>query len=267
MRIWVLWLWFGWCAAGSADDLWIIPPNPPAPGAELTPGTIATARVHLGARFPHSSALLEPERIVRFDAIDEDRVTVLTSFRVEQKALLADLVVAPGDSILALSIGPRTLRFGAEEFNRHLLDDGVLQVYEWRRRLGRLDRPASERRSRHAKALVSAAGARGQLLVRAIGAPLEIVPLVDPTRLGAGQLLELRVLSRGRPAPGLTILAGGQSPQASRFSAVTDDLGEAAFPPDRPGLWYAHVIDMRRLEADPEADYECEWATLTFTIR
>lgn len=265
MRGVFLLLWIAGSGLGFAEDLWIVPPHLPAAPAAL-PAKVSV-RLNLGEQFPTSSHLLEPERIVRFDAIDQAGVRVLTSYRVEGLSLVSDLELPAGGLMLALSVGPRIIRLGAEEFNQHLLQDAVLQVYETRRQYDQLDRPVSERRRRHGKALLGAPGPRGDLFLRPVGAPLEIVPLTDPTRLGSGELLEVRVLSRGRPAPGLTILGAGALSRSSQFSAVTDDYGEAAFPPDSPGLWYIHVVDMRRLQGDPEADFDCEWATLTFEIR
>jgi hypothetical protein len=267
LRVARWWFWFGLIGAGHAEELWIIPPLLPAALAPAALPLRAGVRIHLGEHFPASGRVLEPDRIVRFDLIQSDAVSVLSRYRVDGRALVSDIEVPAGGCVLALSTGPRILRLEAEEFNRHLLRDGVLQVYEPRRRYGQLDRPASERRRRHAKALLTAPGPRGDLFLRPVGAPLEIVPLLDPTQLAAGSLLEVRVLSRGRPAPGLTILASGEAPQSSQFSAVTDDYGEAAFPPDRAGLWYIHAVDMRRLQGDPEADYECEWTTLTFAVQ
>ena len=259
-------LLFSLGGAGGAEELWIIPPHlPAAPFQPAAPNRVAV-RIHLGEKFPESSRLLEHDRIVRFDAINARGVNVVSRYRVEGRGLVSDIEVPEGGCVLALSTSPRILRLEAEDFNQHLLRDGVLQIYEPRRRYDQLDRPASERRSRHAKALLAAPGRRGDLFLRPAGAPLEIVPLLDPTRMSPGTLLEVRVVSRGRPVPGLTILAAGAAPHSSQFSAVTDDFGEAAFPPDSAGLWYIHAVDMQRLQGDPEADYECEWATLTFEM-
>ena len=47
----------------------------------------------------------------------------------------------------------------------------------------------------------------------------------------------------------------------------TDGYGIARIPLSAGGRWYVKTIHMVERDAEPDVDYESNWATLTFEIR
>jgi uncharacterized protein DUF4198 len=68
-----------------------------------------------------------------------------------------------------------------------------------------------------------------------VGLGLEIVPLVDPTRLRAGDAVAVRVLKQGRPLAGFPLRA--QAPGRAPVTAATDANGEATLTLAAGGPW------------------------------
>lgn len=182
---------------------------------------------------------------------------------------------APGTYLVGVSTAPRTFSLTAEQFNRYLEHDGVLDVLEARREHGRLDEDATERYSKHVKALAQVGDARTETYGRALGYPIEFVPLRNPYALGVGETLEVRLLREDRPVPNQLVYAShgqhrGRDDSGSHAEAVrtrTDDEGVARIPLARAGKWYVRTIHMVETPDEPDVDYESNWATLTFEVR
>lgn len=68
-----------------------------------------------------------------------------------------------------------------------------------------------------------------------VGQKIEIVPLIDPTRLRPGDDLPVRVYWEGAKLVGIAVWAsvGGAAP----VRTITDDVGSARFHVDRAGAW------------------------------
>jgi uncharacterized GH25 family protein len=101
----------------------------------------------------------------------------------------------------------------------------------------------------------------------AVGLPIEIVPEKDPLSLKSGEALPVRVLLRGEPARDLAVLAESSRPGYSTNHEVgrTGADGRIAIPV-AAGQWRLHTIHMER-SANPDAEWESFWATLTFEVR
>ena len=206
---------------------------------------------------------------------------------VEDTTVLDFETGAPGTYVLGVSTKPRVLEMSAEDFNAYLEHDGVLDTLEHRRSTGRLDEPARERYSKHVKAVyrvggdadappseaVTAASETGTHGI-ALGYPIEILPLEDPTDLAPGDSLRVRILLDGKPLPNQRVYASHEGHHAHDESgrhteavqARTDAEGIAAIELAKSGRWYVRLIHMREVD-EPDVDYESNWATLTFAVR
>ena len=180
----------------------------------------------------------------------------------------------PGTYVLGVSTAPRMIDLTAEEFNNYLAHDGVLDMLETRKKEGTDDEDASERYSKHVKAIYQVGDAQTDAYAHRLGYPIEIVPLQNPYKLGVGDTFEALVLRDGKPVANQLVYASyagfrGHSDDGSHVEAVktrTDDEGVARFELSKAGQWYVRLIHM--VETDEAGvDYESNWATLTFEIR
>jgi uncharacterized GH25 family protein len=107
---------------------------------------------------------------------------------------------------------------------------------------------------------------------KALGLPLEIVPLSSPARWTAGSSLRFKVLRDGNPVRQEQVLAtysGFKPDDAWCYATTTDDAGIATVRVGQPGTWVLRV-QQRTPAAESvraEYDYDALSATLAFEVR
>ena len=181
----------------------------------------------------------------------------------------------PGTYVIGVSTRPRVIDLSAEDFNAYLEHDGVVDVLAAREEQGRMDEPATERYSKHVKALAQVGDARTATYAHELGYPVEFVPLENPYGLNVGGELRVRFLSEGQPVADQVVYASyeghhGHDASGGHVEAVqtrTDSEGVARIPLEHPGQWYVRTIHMVETPEEPDVGYESNWATLTFEVR
>ncbi|RSZ42499.1 MULTISPECIES: DUF4198 domain-containing protein [unclassified Variovorax] len=98
-----------------------------------------------------------------------------------------------------------------------------------------------------------------------LGLDLEIVPLIDPSKLRRGQLLPVRVLSRGQPVAGAAVI-GDFIGNTAGPRVKTDKAGRASIVVGSSGLNVVAVSLNRPRSDRREADEDGLEATLAFTL-
>ena len=182
---------------------------------------------------------------------------------------------APGTYLLGVSTAPKVITLTAKEFNEYLAHDGVVDMIERRAAAGKTRDEATERYSKHVKALVQVGSKRGGEWSRELGYPVEFIPLRNPYELRVGDELEVRFLRGGEPVANQVVYANNEhyhehDDEGRHTEAVmtrTDARGVAKIPLSEAGRWYVRTINMVEMASDPDIDYESKWATLTFEIR
>lgn len=180
-----------------------------------------------------------------------------------------------GTYVIGVSTNPTVFTLTAQDFNDYLVHDGVVDALAQRERDGMMDEEATERYSKHVKALVQVGDARTDVYSYELGYPAEFVPLQNPYTLGVGQNLEVRLLRDGAPVSNQIVYAShegfhGHDEAGEHTIAATvrtDGNGIARIPLSEAGRWYLRTIHMVQTTAEPDVDYESNWATLTFEIR
>ena len=176
----------------------------------------------------------------------------------------------PGTYVIGASLRPRLIELKAKEFNQYLDEDGIPDVLAERRKKNELERDATERYSKHIKAIVQAGTARTGDFSAVLGYPAEIVPLDNPYSLRVGSNIRVRAMVDGRAVPNQLVVAGGRNARGGRFAEQkvrTDASGVALVKLSSAGQWYVKFIRMLPNTSPGKFDYESKWATLTFAIR
>ncbi len=180
-----------------------------------------------------------------------------------------------GTYLIGVSTTARVITLTGEEFNDYLVHDGLFDTIEERGAAGTTDNEATERYSKHVKAVVQVGGARSGEWATELGYPAEFIPLRNPYELSRGDQLRVRFLRAGEPVADQLVYAsyeGYHSHDAAgeHVEAVTTRTnadGIATIPLNGTGRWYVRTIHMAETNAEPDVDYESNWATLTFEVR
>ncbi|MEO7146045.1 MAG: DUF4198 domain-containing protein [Bryobacteraceae bacterium] len=129
----------------------------------------------------------------------------------------------------------------------------------------------NERTQEFAKAILFSKDAGGQFH-RVIGFALEIVPDADPYALHAGEELPVRVVWRGKPAPGLTVDATHTTgaPAQPVIAGQTDPEGRISIRITAPGGWRLRTNAEAPISgpaSDGGATQDLFRTSLTFAVR
>jgi uncharacterized GH25 family protein len=191
----------------------------------------------------------------------------------DDSSILSFSTQGAGTYVVGVSTRPRMIELSADDFNKYLEHDGVLDVLAARDSEGILDRPANERYSKHVKTILQVGGEATETYSTFLGYPIEIVPQANPAALRPGDTLRVLVMADGAPVVKQLVYAsydGYHSRDDSgghqeAFNTRTDERGVAEIEISRSGRWYVRLI--RMLPVDEQGvDYESNWATLTFEV-
>ncbi|MXX36315.1 MAG: DUF4198 domain-containing protein [Gemmatimonadetes bacterium] len=190
-------------------------------------------------------------------------------------AILSFQTGGPGTYLIGVSTAARVITLTGEEFNDYLVHDGLLDTIEERKAAGTTDDGATERYSKHVKAVVQVGGARSGEWATELGYPAEFIPLQNPYELSRGDRLQVRFLRGGEPVARQLVYAnyeGYHSHDAAgehveSVTTRTNADGIATIPLNGTGRWYVRTIHMAETTTEPDVDYESNWATLTFEVR
>jgi len=193
---------------------------------------------------------------------------------VDSTSVLSFETGGPGTYVAGVSTAPRMIELSAEDFNEYLSHDGVLDILKQRTDAGDLDKPATERYSKHVKAVFQVGNRRTRGFSAKLRYPIEIVPQRNPYKLEVGDELGVRVFLRGKALRNQLVYAShegyhGHDDQGRHIEAVqtrTNWRGKATIPLSEPGRWYVRLIHMAPVD-EPGVDYESNWATLTFEVQ
>ena len=128
-----------------------------------------------------------------------------------------------------------------------------------------------ERYSRAAKGIVNIGGASDDFVTKPVGTKLEIVPLVNPAKVKAGQEFPIQVLYDGKPLRNAQVkgtIEGNKYAEGGNrdFLALTDRDGKATMVPLKGGNWTLAVEVRDEFPDKAVCDDEAGDATLTFFI-
>jgi uncharacterized GH25 family protein len=227
-----------------------------ASGEELTIG------FHASDSFPESTQL--PRRLQSATLHTGKQSIPLPEFRADGLRQLTTVKPPAGYSIITAENPPRSADMKADEFLQYLKEESLTGVIEARQKAGESEKVGRERYSMYLKSIVLS-GKADSGYKHIVGMPIEIVPEADPSGIKAGGSLPVRVLFKGKVAPGLQIFAASAKTPATKNIGKTDRNGRVSVPVTSSGAWRLHTILMERVTL-PDADWESFWATLTFEI-
>ncbi len=185
-------------------------------------------------------------------------------------SVLTTKVGAQGTYLVGASLKPREITLKSPDFNKYLADDGIPDILALRKKKGETGKDATERYSKHIKALLQVGNKRDGAYSAVLGYPAEIIPLDNPYSTRVGGSIRVRTMVDGKPAANQLVVSGGRTPAGGRFPerrVRSDASGVARIPLTKRGQWYVKFIHMVPYAGAEKIDYESKWATLTFEVR
>jgi uncharacterized GH25 family protein len=256
----------GWAVPARAHDFWI------EPSVFMTAaGTSVPVTLRVGEDFNGTSQPYVKDWFIDFSVSSSAGREPLPGFAGDDPAATLSLK-APGLRMIGYHSTRSFVDLEAERFNKYLAAEGLDRIQELRRERGQSQSNGREYYSRCAKSLVSvgqssAAGVERSGYDQPLGYPLELIPRANPYALVPGDRLPIALLYRGRPVAGVLVIAFTADQPARRFQARTGPDGLVTLPLDRAGRWLVKAVHMIPVPpADPAADWESFWASLTFEV-
>jgi uncharacterized GH25 family protein len=244
-----------------AHDTWLLArPSTARPGAEVV------LELTSGMAFPAPETAIKPDRVARAGVRLAGTTSDLEGRRSAAKFLQFKAQPAkPGVATLWVGLAPKSIELKPAEVKEYLDEIGAPEAV---RKAWREQNPQRWRElyTKHAKTFVRVGQPAGdRSWGEPVGLALEIVPEKDPTALRPGEDLPLRVLLQGKPVPSFSVALVRQG-EAHGLLKTTDAQGRVAFPIAKAGRWLLRATDVRR-SSKPGADWESDFATLTFEVR
>ncbi len=178
---------------------------------------------------------------------------------------------SPGTYLVGVSLSQNSITLSAEDFTGYLRHDGILDTLAAFEASGSTS-DVTEYYAKHVRVIFQVGDKRSQDFSQPLGYPVEILLQDNPYDLTLGDSLAFQVLYQGQPAANQIVYASYQGFHGDEEHIIhanamrTDEKGRASFIPQAKGIWYISLIHMIKID-DPEADYQSNWATVTFEIR
>ncbi len=250
--------------AAVAHDMYIMPSTfRPTKGARITSG------FHVGDSFPDSEVGGRIEKLQSPRLIWKGGSAPFTNLRVEGNRDLGDATVGgSGEIVVAVNTSPTLIELEPAKFTDYLKEEGLAEIIKWREQHGESSKPGKERFSKYAKSILVSGDSNG-FANHSVGFAIEIIPEADPYTLKVGELLPVRVLFRGKPAPDVQIESAWAGSGQSKTTVIgrTGADGRVKVPVPAAGRWRIHTIKMERCAEPAVADWESFWASLTFEVQ
>ena len=179
-----------------------------------------------------------------------------------------------GTYAVGVSTRPRVLPQTNTDFTDYLKHEGITDTLTTFEPV-ESGRKIRERYSKHVRTILQVGDTLSEAHKTILGYPVEIILLDNPASVNVGGEVRLKVLRNGAALSDQLVYASysgyhahnGDGGHERAVQMRTDAEGFATFRISKAGVWYVTLIHMEKLLDDPEADYESNWATLTFAIR
>jgi uncharacterized GH25 family protein len=170
-----------------------------------------------------------------------------------------------GQYLLGFTNQSTFIELKGAEFEDYVLSEGLDSVVEQREKLGESEKPGRELYRRCAKTLIQVGdGAGSEAYGQKFQFPLELTALNNPYEADTA-LQSFRLTFEGRPLVNAQVLVWHKNGESvNRRVRRTDQDGQIQFPLTPSGKWMVSTVHMKRIEDNPEADWQSYWGSYTF---
>lgn len=254
-------------AAGGAlaHETWIMPP-----AFTAKPGTTLDVLLTTGSVFPAPEFNTQADDVVYARLRQRERIVDLTDRVTEPKTLrLRGPALQPGTAVVYALLPPADVNMSLTQVAQYFdeIKASAAVRAEWAAQR-RAQAKWTESYTKQAKLCIRVAAddarpAADNGCLRAVGLPLEIVPLDSPIGIKAGQSIRVRLLWQGKPLASAAI-GHMVEPSAERRFAMTDANGVAIVKFDAAGRTLIFSVYLRALKE--KGSWQSDFTTLTLLV-
>ena len=230
----------------------------------------------INGTFDKSENSISRDRMANVSIIAHDEVTNPPDadwYDDENSSYLKYHAGEAGTYVIGVSTHPNMITMSPEDFIAYLKHDSVLDTLRTFEQENELTE-VRERYSKHVRTVVQVGDNKTDDYSKQLDYPVEILLDQNPYKLRFGDDVSFRVLVDGKAAANQLVRAsyeGFHGHDASgghinSYNLRTDNDGRASLLLSNKALWYISLIHMQKI-SDPEADYESNWATITFQVK
>jgi hypothetical protein len=245
-----------------AHDTWLLPRH-----GQVEAGESADFSMTSGMAFPENETAIDPDRIARSGVRLGGTTAGFDAPRPGEHALVLSAALRRrGVATVWAETKPRTIDLDADDVAHYLEEIGALAAVLARWQAAPEPRRWRESYRKHVKSFVRVGDpGEDRSWAEPVGSALELVPERDPTALGAGDELGLRLLRSGAPAAGATVALVRAGEQGA-VMRTADAEGKVTFALPAAGWYLARATDLRPATG-PDLDWESDFATLTLEVK
>jgi uncharacterized GH25 family protein len=243
----------------------------------LQPGTETSVYLYNGT-FDKSENVIDRDRMSDVSLINPgEKVAHPTNSQWSEEnnqTVLKFKTGKEGTGVVGLSTKSKLLELSAADFEEYLKHDGIMDIYEARKKSGENTKPVKEKYSKHVKAIFQTGAKKSDDYKTKLGYPIEFIPQSNPYSLTIGGELTVQLLKNGKPLANELVYASyeghhGHAEDGSHTEAVktrSDKEGMVKIKLSHSGHWYFRTIHMVKSN-EQGVDYESNWATITFEVK
>ena len=245
-----------------AHEFWLMPSK-----FRVKPGEIFSLNFFVGEDFNGELWAKRRERTAKFTHFSNQTLNDLTPLALQSDSGAVSLKFNEvGTHLLSFESKNSFIALDAEKFKSYLLEDGIDNIYELRKKNGEMNKNSREFYRRYAKTLIQVGDKMNNTFKKTVGTSLEIIPQKNPYALKVGEQMIIQVLYEGKPLADKLVVTWNKTniTKTRQLKYKTDKKGKIHFPLDQHGVWMVSLVHMVPLMNNTEADYQSLWGDLTF---
>lgn len=171
-----------------------------------------------------------------------------------------------GNHLIALRSIPSYIELDPTLFKTYLLEDGMMNIVEYRKKNGLEKKRSREFYQRCAKSLLMVDGLLDSSYKINTGMPLEIIPQQNPYAVKVNDSLEVFVSFMGKALKNYQVRSWCKKEGKLLVKAFykTNTKGYAKIPLSSKGEWMISLVKMELHLNSNKADYDSYWGSYTF---
>jgi hypothetical protein len=249
--------------SARAHETWLLPEDFTPPAGQSVRFTMTS-----GMGFPDLGSGIDRRRLVEAVLVQDGDRQRLVPAGAREGALLLTGIPEGGMACAWVRLEPRVLEIpDAADVEHYLEEIGAPRAVwsAWRSDEGRS--VWRESYSKLARSYLRGEGGVTGAPCTGVtsGARFDILPLVDPTTLAAGEALDLQVLFDGEPLSGQAVGLIYEG-DASGVLLRSDADGRLSVTPENAGRYMIYATNLRPVSGE-DFNWESDFTTLTFEVQ
>jgi uncharacterized GH25 family protein len=157
------------------------------------------------------------------------------------------------------------IELDAAKFNTYLLEDGLTNAVEYRKKCNETDSSGHEYYQRSVKSILQVGKVYDTVFRQQTGLPLDIIPQANPYSLKNKEEMTVKILFKNEPLKGTLIkIWNRKKNKTTREELRTNKEGEIRFDVETSGEWMVSCVKMEQLKNDLKAQWQSYWGSCTW---